>query len=176
MATRCANCKAKLGIGSTVKYTPEGQALCPTCTEEFEQLERRSRRQVERQEDFKAERLKERAAGMLLTTTPSVDGYHIRQYLGIESVEYVLGTGVFAEVVSDVRDFFGMRSPGFESKLQKAKRQAFDDLRLLAAERKANAVVGIDVDYVTFTGNRIGLVITGTLVQVVPLDSEDDSE
>jgi len=44
--------------------------------------------------------------------------------VGIESVEYVIVTGLFSEVVTDVKDIFGFRSSMFQKKLQKAKQEA----------------------------------------------------
>jgi uncharacterized protein YbjQ (UPF0145 family) len=47
-----------------------------------------------------------------------------------------------------------------------------DALRFLAAERGANAIVGVDMDYCEFTGNRIALmIINGTLVVVEPISA-----
>ena len=84
--------------------------------------------------------------------------------MGIESAEYVIGTGVFYEVVTHVKDFFGFRSSMFQKKLQKAKQEGFEVLKLLAAQKDAKAVVGIDFDYTEFSGNRVALILNGTLV------------
>ena len=105
---------------------------------------------------------------VLLTTTPSIDGCRITRYLGVESVEFVIGTGAFSEISTSIADFFGLRSSAFENKLQSAKKAAMDALKILAAERGANAVVGVDLDYCEFSGNRIALIINGTLVIAEP--------
>jgi len=47
-----------------------------------------------------------------------------------------------------------------------------DSLKFLAAEKGANAVVAVDLDYAEFTGNRIALIINGTLVFVEPVHAE----
>jgi hypothetical protein len=44
---------------------------------------------------------------ILLTTTPTIEGHRIAAYLGIESVEIVIGTGLFSELTGDISDFFG---------------------------------------------------------------------
>ena len=62
----------------------------------------------------------------------------------------------------------GHRNVGFEKKLQDAKQAAFKGLKYLAFQQGANAVVGIDIDYTEFSGNRIGLIVNGTLVSIVP--------
>lgn len=120
-------------------------------------------------EKQREERLIQQSQKVLVTTTPSIDGHRIKKYLGIESVEFIIGTGVFSEVTSSIADFFGARSTAFEKKLQAAKKGAMDALRFLAAERGANAIVGVDMDYCEFSGNRIALIINGTLVVAEPM-------
>ena len=46
-----------------------------------------------------------------------------------------------------------------------------DTLKFRAVEKGANAVVAIDIDYTEFSGNRIALIINGTLVSVVPVEA-----
>lgn len=101
-----------------------------------------------------------------ITTTHHIDGYRIIDYIDIETVEVVLGTGFFSEFTSEISDFFGARSSAFEQKMQNAKKTAFNRLKYLAYERKGNAVVGIDIDYTEFTGNRIGVIVSGTIVKI----------
>src|ERR1017187_416809 len=75
-------------------------------------------------EKKRVERLIRISQEVLVATTPSIDGHRIRKYLGIESVEFVIGTGVFSEVTSSIADFFGARSTAFENKLRTAKEGA----------------------------------------------------
>jgi uncharacterized protein YbjQ (UPF0145 family) len=109
---------------------------------------------------------------VVVTTTPGIDGYSVKRYLGIESVEFVIGTGIFSEVSSSIADFFGARSSAFEKKLRAAKQHALGALKFVAAEKGANAVVAVDLDYTEFTGNRIALIINGTLVFVEPVQAD----
>ena len=44
-----------------------------------------------------------------------------------------------------------------------------DALKYRAAEKGANAVIGIDVDYTEFSGNRVALILNGTLVKLAVL-------
>ena len=39
-----------------------------------------------------------------------------------------------------------------------------DALKYVAASNGANAVVGVDLDFIEFAGNRIGVILNGTLV------------
>jgi len=67
---------------------------------------------------------------------------------------------MFSEFGGDVADFFGARSTArstaFEEELQQAKRAALDKLKYRAFEKGDNAVIGVDLDYTEFSGNRIG--------------------
>jgi uncharacterized protein YbjQ (UPF0145 family) len=101
---------------------------------------------------------------VMITTTHSFEGYKIDGYLGIESVEIVIGTGAFSEFQGDFADFFGQRSTAFEHKMQNAKQAALHRLKYLALQKGGNAIVGIDLDYTEFTGNRIGVIANGTIV------------
>jgi uncharacterized protein YbjQ (UPF0145 family) len=78
----------------------------------------------------------------------------------------VIGTGLFCEFATSISDFFGARSTAFEGKRQAAKQHAMDTLNYLAAEKGANAVVGVELDYTEFSGNRIDLIISATQVMV----------
>ena len=158
----CSWCGTRLGLLSAFTTDLAGDNLCAECER---------KRELSKVEKQKREReIAKRAETVIVTTTPTLEGHQIVAYLGIESVEIVIGTGLFVELTGEIADFFGQRSKGFEGKLQNAKRVAFQALKTLAAQQDANAVVGIDLDYTEFSGNRIGLIVNGTLVRTVPIE------
>lgn len=162
MATTCSRCGAKKGImGAFTADLASDVYTCHDCTP----IVAAEKRQ---QEEARLTQLRYLAAKVLVTTTNGIDGFVVTKYLGIESVEFVIGTGVFSEITTDFQDFFGNRSTAFESKLQAAKKAAFEAFTMLAAEKGANAIIGVDIDYTEFSGNRIGLVLNGTLVRIAP--------
>lgn len=73
--------------------------------------------------------------------------------------------------IPDLSDLFGARSSGFENKLQVAKRTAMHALKTIAVRKGANAIIGVDLDYSEFSGNRVALILNGTLVKVAPRKS-----
>jgi uncharacterized protein YbjQ (UPF0145 family) len=151
----CSRCNKQFGGALTFLTVDLAKgALCPDCEEQGRQ---------------RALDIAQRAERILVTTTPSIEGHRIVAYLGIESVEIVIGTGFFSELTGDISDFLGQRSRAFENKLSDAKRIAFDRLKTRAVEKNANAVIGIDLDYTEFSGNRVGLIVNGTLVRAVPI-------
>jgi uncharacterized protein YbjQ (UPF0145 family) len=109
---------------------------------------------------------RQESSKVLISTTPTIDGYRVKRYIDIQSVEIVIGTGPFSEFKGAVADFLGNRCTEFERKLQGAKRAALENLRMLALHLQGNAVVGIDLDYAEFSSNRIAVVANGTIVEV----------
>jgi len=103
---------------------------------------------------------------VILTTTNNVDGYRVVEYIGIGSVEVVIGTGIISEFGASVANVFGGRATEFEIKLNKGKEASLLKLKYAAFEVGGNAVIGIDLDYTEFKSNTIGIVASGTIVKI----------
>lgn len=103
---------------------------------------------------------------MILTTTPSIEGKRITQYMGIVSGETIIGANVFRDFLAGIRDFVGGRSQAYEEVLRKAKNIALMEMQQAAVQRGANAVVGIDLDYETVGGSMLMVTASGTAVYV----------
>jgi uncharacterized protein YbjQ (UPF0145 family) len=164
MASTCSRCGQRQNVLSVINnILNPNEYVCPSC-----QASERKRQEAEEE---RKKRLRKLATKVVVTTTHGLDGFRVVRYLGIESVEFVIGTGLFAETATAVQDIFGARSTAFEQKLQEAKTHAMTTLKIRAAEKGGNAVIGVDLDYAEFTGNRIALVINGTIVVVMPVES-----
>ena len=170
MATVCARCGVKLGMMATI-FDTDADHYCAKCTAEMVDERWKDEQQRKKDKEQQVQNLMQLSRKVVVTTTPGIDGYKVMDYLGIESVEFVIGTGLFSEITTDIQDIFGARSSAFEQKLSTAKKQAMNMLKFRAAEKGANAVVAIDIDYTEFSGNRIALIINGTLVSVVPIEA-----
>lgn len=105
---------------------------------------------------------------MLLTTTPTIEGHTIQQYLGIVTSETIIGANVVRDFSASLRDFFGGRAGSYEEVLKEGKETALQEIRERAAAMGANAVVGIDLDYETVgaKGSMLMVVCSGTAVRV----------
>lgn len=105
---------------------------------------------------------------MITTTTPSIEGRKIKQYLGIVTGEAILGANIFRDLFAGIRDIVGGRSAAYEKELRHARETAMAELTTAANELGANAVVGIDLDYeVLGQGNGMLMVsISGTAVVI----------
>lgn len=101
---------------------------------------------------------------LIITTTPSIEGKTISQYLGIVSSAVVLGTGFGSELLAGVADFLGTRSGAFQGKLNEAREMVLTEMKSQAAQRMGDGIVGISLDYMTFQGNMIMVSGSGTVV------------
>ncbi|MCA9736546.1 MAG: heavy metal-binding domain-containing protein [Gemmatimonadota bacterium] len=103
---------------------------------------------------------------MILTTTPTVEGRPIGEYLGIVTGEAIIGANIFKDIMATVRDIVGGRSEAYERALRSAREEALREMSAQASARGANAVVGVDLDYeVLGSGNGMLMVTcSGTAV------------
>jgi uncharacterized protein YbjQ (UPF0145 family) len=104
---------------------------------------------------------------MIVTTTPTIEGRRIKEYLGVVTGEAVLGANLFRDFFAGIRDIVGGRSGAYEKELKKARRIAFEELEAAADKLGANAVVGVDIDYEVL-GKENGMLmvtVSGTAVR-----------
>jgi len=100
---------------------------------------------------------------MIVTTTPSVEGYQIASYKGIVVGEAILGANIIRDVFAGITDILGGRSGAYEQELQKARDTALQEMEEHAAALGANAVVGVDLDYEVIN-NMLMVSASGTAV------------
>ena len=102
---------------------------------------------------------------MIVTTTPSVEGYQIAEYHGIVVGEAILGANVFRDLFAGITDIIGGRSGAYEQELGKARQVALDEMQDRAMALGANAVVGVDLDYEVIN-NMLMVSASGTAVRL----------
>ena len=101
---------------------------------------------------------------MIITTTPTLEGHPVRDYLGIVTGEAIVGANIFKDLLAAVRDVVGGRSGAYERALRSAREDALREMANRAADRGANAVVAVDLDY-EVTGSMLMVTAAGTAVQ-----------
>ena len=102
-----------------------------------------------------------------ITTTNSIEGSKIVEYLGIVSGEAVMGANMFRDMFAGIRDIIGGRSGQYEKKFREAKKIAIEEMKDQAKENGANAIVGIKVDYEMVGESMMMVSAQGTAVKVV---------
>ena len=95
---------------------------------------------------------------MIVTTTNTVEGRSVAEYLGLVFGEMAGGTAGFR------RTFFG----GYDKAIINARNSALNEMCANASNMGADAVVGVSVNYSIFgdTGGLMMVTVTGTAVRL----------
>lgn len=105
---------------------------------------------------------------IIITTTNDVSGKEIEEYLGLVNTNMVVGTNFFSDFAASFTDFFGGMSSTYKRKLRDVYQEAYDDIETLAKQQRADAVVGLKVDFDEISGKSKSMFmvsITGTAVR-----------
>ncbi|ABY46559.1 MULTISPECIES: heavy metal-binding domain-containing protein [Bacillus] len=103
---------------------------------------------------------------MIVTTTNTIQGKEIIEYVDIVNGEAIMGANIVRDIFASVRDVVGGRSGAYESKLKEARDIAMEEMKQLATQKGANAIVGIDVDYEVVRDGMLMVAVSGTAVRV----------
>jgi uncharacterized protein YbjQ (UPF0145 family) len=105
---------------------------------------------------------------MIVTTTTTVEGRPVQEYLGVVSGEAILGANVFRDFFAGITDLVGGRSGSYEQVLRRGRDTAIEELTREAQSLGANAVIGVDLDYESLGSNGSMLMVTasGTAVRL----------
>ncbi|NHQ73846.1 YbjQ family protein [Roseovarius gahaiensis] len=103
-----------------------------------------------------------------LTTETYPEGLKITERIEVITAECAFGMNIFKDLFAGVRDIVGGRSEAVQKTLRDSRRTALYELKREAHEVGANAVIGVDLDYVELAaaGNMVLLVASGTAVKV----------
>lgn len=103
---------------------------------------------------------------ILLTSGYNFEGYSISEYLGVYSGECALGTGFLSTLGASLADFLGSNSTMYSDKLKTAKTYAMEQLMTRVENAGGNAIIGLDIDYTTFSADIMGVIANGTAVKI----------
>ncbi|MFN3989667.1 MAG: heavy metal-binding domain-containing protein [Erythrobacter sp.] len=108
------------------------------------------------------------ARGIIVSTTPTLEGHPIKEYCGIVTGEVIVGANLFRDLFANIRDIVGGRAGSYEQVLSRARNEAIQELQAEAAAIGANAVVGVDLDYEVIGSNGSMLMVSasGTAVKI----------
>ena len=106
---------------------------------------------------------------MIISTTNTLEGHKVTQYLGIVSGETIIGANVFKDFFASITDIVGGRSGAYERVLREAKATAMTEMEMQARSFGANAIIGIDLDYETIRDGMLMVTASGTAVKIEKL-------
>jgi Uncharacterized conserved protein len=104
---------------------------------------------------------------MFSTTTPTVEGRPVREYLGIVTGEVIVGANIFRDLFASITDIVGGRSGKYEDVLARARKEALSEMEAEAAKLGGNAVIGVDIDYEVLGQNGSMLMVSASGTAVV---------
>jgi uncharacterized protein YbjQ (UPF0145 family) len=105
---------------------------------------------------------------MIRSTTPTLQGREITEYLGIVVGEAILGANIFKDIFGAIRDIVGGRAGAYEEEMGRVRDIAFQEIEDEARALGANDIVGIDLDYEVL-GAKNGMMmvsVSGTAVRI----------
>ncbi len=105
---------------------------------------------------------------MIITTTNSIEGKEISEYIGIVYGEVISGVNFLKDLGAGLRDIFGGRSAGYEEELIHARTEAIEEMKTRAQNVGADAIVGCKMDYEVLgqSGSMLMVTISGTAVKL----------
>lgn len=102
---------------------------------------------------------------MIVTTTNTVEGQTISQYIRVVAGETVVGINMLKDITAGFRNIVGGRSGDYEGEIKQAREMALGEMVQRAIELGANGVVGVDIDYESLgQGGMIMVTASGTAV------------
>ncbi|WP_134699720.1 YbjQ family protein [Ammoniphilus sp. YIM 78166] len=103
---------------------------------------------------------------MLMTTTSTLQGKEVAEYISVVSSEVILGANVVRDFLAGITDIIGGRSGAYENKLSEGREMALRELEQRARKMGADAVIGIDLDFETLRDGMMMVIATGTAVKL----------
>ncbi|MFC4294257.1 YbjQ family protein [Novosphingobium tardum] len=105
---------------------------------------------------------------MIVTTTHTVEGRPIRDYLGIVTGEVIVGANLFRDMFASITDLVGGRSGSYERVLERGRREAILEMVDKCKQLGGDALVGCDIDYQVIgkKGSMLMVSVSGTAVKL----------
>ena len=104
----------------------------------------------------------------IMLTTETAPNLNITKRIEIVTAECAFGMNMFKDLFAGVRDIVGGRSEAVQKTMRDSRKTVLYELKKEACEVGANAVVGVDLDYVELSnaGSMVMLVASGTAVVI----------
>lgn len=106
----------------------------------------------------------------ITTSGYNFEGFKITEYHGVVVGETVIGTGFLSEITASFADTLGVEATRYSQKLETARKSSMNRAIAKAIFLGGNALIGVDIDYVAFSTDKIGVIYTGTSVKIEKLE------
>ena len=105
---------------------------------------------------------------MILTSSNTLENREIIEYKGLVTGESLIGSNIYKDIFSGVRDVVGGRTTQYELELEKARDIALKSMEEKAENLGANAIIGLKISYDNLggtMGNTILVTAYGTAIK-----------
>lgn len=105
---------------------------------------------------------------MILTSANTLESHEIIEYKGLVTGEALIGSNIYKDFFSGVRDVVAGRTSQYEVELQKARDVALNSMEEKAESLGANAIIGLKISYDNLggtMGNTILVTAYGTAIK-----------
>ena len=163
---KCTACLKEMGFADKVN-AKSFDGLCRSCTDHGRKIAAGLEDKTIEEAAFETRERNANIDALILTTETGADLKIIKR-IEIVTAECAFGMNVFKDMFTNIRDFVGGRSKAVQKTLRDSRRTALYELKKEAYEVGANAVVGVDLDYMELSsgGAMVLLVASGTAVVV----------
>ncbi len=107
------------------------------------------------------------------TSGYNFEGYEITEYLGFVTGQTVNGANFFKGLAAGITEMSDEESEKLTTKLEQSNEIAIEKLKKVAARMGADAIIGVDFNYIQFANNSVGTTATGTAVKLAKKEQTD---
>lgn len=163
---KCTVCEKEMGFADKVN-AKSFDGLCRSCTDHNRKIAAGLDNKTVEEAAYDAKEL-DTTIDAIMLSTETAPNINITKRIEIVTAECAFGMNIFKDLFAGVRDIVGGRSKAVQQTMRDSRRTALYELKKEAYEVGANAVVGVDLDYVEIgnNGKMIMLVASGTAVIV----------
>ena len=166
--SQCPDCNSKFGL-LNIRTPYKGREICRNCYVDIVEAQRNPKYE----QNIAAQDAINQAIDSILLTTETAPNLNITKRIEIVTAECAFGMNIFKDLFAGVRNVVGGRSEAVQKTMRDSRRTALYELKKEAYEVGANAVVGVDLDYVELAGtgsSMVMLVASGTAVVIEETD------
>lgn len=110
---------------------------------------------------------------VLVTTTSSIDGLQVKQYLKPVTAHIVAGTGLVSDSLGSFSDVFGGRSHAYQKQLTSLYNEAIERLKIAAYELGANCIMALKIDLDEISGKGKSMFMITAIGTACIIDNSD---
>ena len=160
---KCSKCDKKIG------FLTSSDGMCLDCASAAYGARREAERLAALEQTTEAVQQKESAISSVMLTTETAPNLNITKRIEIVTAECAFGMNVFKDMFIAISNVVGGRSETVQKAMRESRETALYELKREAHLVGANAVVGVDLDYVEMGSagsSMVMLVASGTAVVI----------